>query len=137
MATPTAGQTLEVTTEQMARMMEQAKKRARLIFIADIDTKANELEATVPEAARVLRQLAEEMRVPIIPPVPKRTPVAVAPAVVSGGEADPLDTVDDRVAAQEARGSALPEVQHRSDEADATALVRNLGARGKLNLPRD
>lgn len=132
-------QVLEVSTEQMARMMDQAKKRAKLQFISDLEVRAATLDKTEPAAANVLRAYCEELRETIIPTVTKRTPVVtqVPAATSSGGEVDPLDTVDERVAAQEATGSVLPEVQHRSDEADATAMVRNLGARGKLNFLRD
>lgn len=131
-------QVLEVTTEQMQRMMDQAKKRARLGFIAELDAKADVIQADAPAAATILRAYAEELRGEIIKPVPKRTPLTITPppAVVSGGERDPLDTADEVVAEQE-RGGVLPEVQHLNDEVEGLALVKNLGARGRLNIPRD
>ncbi len=131
-------QVLEVSTEQMARMMDQAKKRAKLQMISDLESRANELQQTQPAAADVIRAYCEELRVSVVPTVTKRVPIVrqVPTAVVSHGEADPLDDVDERVAAQE-RGGVLPEVQHMNDEAEGLALVKNLGARGRLNIPRD
>lgn len=132
-------QVLEVTTEQMQRMMDQAKKRAKLGFIAEVEARANELQMTQPVAADVLRNYCEELRATVIPiKRPGLAPIAAVPAaVVSGGERDPLDTADEVVARQESSGAALPDVQHLDDDTEARAMVRNLGARGKLNFLRD
>lgn len=129
-------QKFEMDGEHLARTLTATRRRERMKVAVEIEDRADlEQGSGQHETARVLRELAVQVRHSAVP-----NAVKAVTAVASGGESDPLDDVDAIVAEQEralGTNQGLPPVHHLSDEQEGVALVRNLGARGKLNLPRD
>lgn len=129
-------QKFEMDGEHLARTLATTRKRERAKVATEIDNRADlEDGKGHHETAKVLRELAVQVLGESVPGAAK-----VVAATTSGGERDPLDEVDEIVAEQEralGTNQGLPPVHHLNDEQEGLAMVRNLGARGKLNLPRD
>lgn len=119
------GTTFTMTAEHLARTMEGARQREREKIARYLDEQADvclSQDGTMggsPSSSTALREAAEYVR-------SMGQATAAPPVAVS----DPLDAMRDVPAGSE----ELPPVRHMDDFDEGVAIVRNLGARGKLNV---
>lgn len=121
-----------MTASHLARTMEATRHRERQKIARLLDDRADLIlaQGNVDAAAEV-RTLAEEVRsiAQQSIPMPETSTDPIEVLYRDGSAAVPVvGTQDD---------SGLPPVRHMDDFDEGRAMVRNLGARGKLNLPRD
>lgn len=120
--------TFQMTASHLTRSMEQARRRERDRIAKYLDEQGDLADASEhdrmhpTEVAQMFREAAEYVR----------TPSAVEINTTRTAPADPLLAMRDGPEPEE-----LPPVRHMADEAEGVAMVRNLAARGRLNLPTD
>lgn len=128
----------QMTASHLARTLAGVRKRERLKIAKYLDDQADVADsadivlstpAALREAAEYVRSIQDDAPVPAAAaaPDPVETLYRDGPTVPPPS---PSAVIEDD-------GSGLPPVRHMDDFAEGIGMVRNLGARGRLNLPTD